>query len=76
VLDAVGHGAVLIATPGVVIAAPAGLFPGARPVNPGQYIHPSAMSNCSSVPTPPSRLQTRRLSSCWEAYLRVLEVVR
>ena len=38
VLDAAGHGAVLIATPGVVIAAPAGSFPGARPVNRGEYI--------------------------------------
>ncbi len=37
-LDAAGHGAVLIATPGIVYAAPSGLFPGSRPVNRGESI--------------------------------------
>ena len=37
-LDAAGQGAVIVAAPGTVIAAPAGAFPGSRPVNRGEYI--------------------------------------
>lgn len=37
-LDTAAHGAVLIAAPGVVIAASTGSLPGARPVNRGEYI--------------------------------------